>query len=525
MPRTLGLPLTAAATAAAVALPLALFGPPGGDEPAHLYRTELVRDGVLVWDGLWFGGHYPLASYSLLYYFVAALLGNVPLTVIAIVLAGALFASLCEHEWGTEARWPALAFAVVACGPLFTGTYPYALGIAALLACLRALQLGRPWLAGASAVLTVGFSPLAFLFLCLALLAIAAVHRPLERRTVLVVGGAVGIAGAVQSLALALFPHDATYPFFRGFELAAVLAAGGVGAALAWRSARGRLLAAFFLLWGLTALLAFLIPTPVGENVTRLRGLLLPLFVLVGALVAFRPRWLVWPALVGAVAYTLVPYVGAALYRGDGRPAEREFWEPALAFLHGRAAPGERVEVVPTGDHWEAYWLPREGFPLARGWYRQLDYAESPLFYREPLRPETYRAWLRKMGVRYVLLPKTQLGRAGEEREGELLESGRSGLRVRASSANWRIWELPAVGSILRGGAVTRYDHTHVEGRVPYPGSFDLALRFTPYWRVREGDVCLRESADGMTELRSRSGGPFRLEIDLFARGSATCGR
>jgi hypothetical protein len=28
-----------------------------------------------------------------------------------------------------------------------------------------------------------------------------------------------------------------------------------------------------------------------------------------------------------------------------------------------------------------------------------------------------------------------------------------------------------------------------------------------------------------MTELRARSEGPFRLEIDLLARGSATCGR
>jgi hypothetical protein len=525
MPRTLGLPLGAAGLAAVVAVPLALFGPPGGDEPAHLYRSELVREGVLVWDGFWFGGHYPLASYSLLYYFPAALVGNVLLTIAAIVVGATLFASVCEHEWGGEARWPALAFAVAASGPLFTGTYPYALGIAALLASLRALQLGRPWLAGVGALLTVGFSPLAFLFLCLALLAVAAVRRPLARRSALVVGGAVGIAGAVQALALALFAHDATYPFFRGFELAAVLVAGAVGAALAWSTRRAPVLGAFFLFWALTALLAFLIPTPVGENVTRLRGFLLPLFVLAAALAHFRPRWLVWPALVGALAYTLVPYVGAALYRGDGRPAQREFWEPALAFLRSHAAPGERVEVVPTGDHWEAYWLPHEGFPLARGWYRQLDYAENRLFYREPLRAPEYREWLRRMGVRYVLLPHTQLGRAGEEREADLLESGRSGLRMVAAAPDWTIWELSGASSVLPEGTVTHYGPTRIEGRLPVAGSFDLAVRFTPYWRVREGVVCLRESPDGMTELRARAAGRFRLEIDLLARGSATCAR
>jgi hypothetical protein len=523
MPGTLGLPGVAAALAAAVALPLAFLGPPGGDEPAHLYRTDLVRDGVLVWDGFWFGGHYPLASYSLLYYFAAAVFGNVPFAVVAIVVSAALFAAVCEHEWGATARWPALAFAVAASGPLFTGTYPYALGLAALLACLRAAQLGRLLLAALAAVLTLGFSPLAFLFLTLALLAVAAVRRPIERRAVLVLAPALAVAGGAQALALALFPHDATYPFFRPLELGAVLAAGVIGAVLASRSEGARVLAAFFVLWTVAALLAYLIPTPVGENVTRLRGILVPLMLLAAVLARFRPVWLVAPALVGALAYTLVPYVGAALHRGDGRPAERGFWEPALTFLRAHASPGERVEVVPTGDHWEAYWLPHEGFALARGWYRQLDYAENGLFYEGPLRADDYRAWLRRMGVRYVLLPDTQLGRAGEQREAELLRSGGSRLREVTSTGGWRIWEVPNAGTILPGGAVTRYGHDELSGRLPRAGTYRLAVRFTPYWRVSEGSVCLVESADGMTELRAQARGPFRLEISLLARGSATC--
>ncbi len=68
--------------------------------------------------------------------------------------------------------------------------------------------------------------------------------------------------------------------------------------------------------------------------------------------------------------------------------------------------------------------MPRAGFPLARGWYRQLDIAQNPLFYEEPLEPSAYRAWLDSLGVRWVLLPNTQLGRIGEEREAELLRSG-----------------------------------------------------------------------------------------------------
>ena len=110
--------------------------------------------------------------------------------------------------------------------------------------------------------------------------------------------------------------------------------------------------------------------------------------------------------------------MGGALHRGDTRSAEAAFWEPATDFLAERWSPDYRVEVVPTGDHWEAYRLPLAGFPLARGWYRQLDIAQNPLFYEEPLEPEAYRAWLDDMGVRWVLLPHTQLGRVGRGARG-----------------------------------------------------------------------------------------------------------
>jgi uncharacterized membrane protein len=56
--------LRAALLALAAALAIVLLAPPGGDSAAHLYRTMLVRDGVAVWDNLWYGGQYPLASYS-----------------------------------------------------------------------------------------------------------------------------------------------------------------------------------------------------------------------------------------------------------------------------------------------------------------------------------------------------------------------------------------------------------------------------------------------------------------------------
>src|SRR5215211_3014900 len=102
---------------------LVTLAPPGGDSAAHIYRTFLVREGVFSWDNLWFAGHYPFVSYSVLYYLPAAVLGNVPLVTVAVVVSAALFAAIAYDEWGATARWPVRAFAVATTLPLFTGTY------------------------------------------------------------------------------------------------------------------------------------------------------------------------------------------------------------------------------------------------------------------------------------------------------------------------------------------------------------------------------------------------------------------
>ena len=128
-----------------------LAGPTGGDVPAHLYRTLLVHENVYLWDNLWFAGQYPLVSYSLLYYPVAAAIGNLTLVVASVVAppscsSGSARASGAPPRCGRRARSPCSRR-----GRLFTGTYSYAAGFAMLLATIAALQSGRIWLASAAA--------------------------------------------------------------------------------------------------------------------------------------------------------------------------------------------------------------------------------------------------------------------------------------------------------------------------------------------------------------------------------------
>jgi hypothetical protein len=506
--------LRAMALAAVPAALLLLLTPTGGDAAAHLYRTLLVQEGVYVWDNLWFAGQYPLASYSLLYYLPAAVVGNVPLVFCAVLASAALFSSISIREWGDAALWPARAFSVLAAGPLFTGTYSYELGMAAMLAALRALQAGHAWLGVVFAALTLGFSPLAFIFLCLVLLAVVVARRRVNV-SLLAVGGGLTVLVAAQAGSLWLFPSEGEYPF-RGLELATVLTVSGLGAFLALRARAGNILTALFFLWGLLSLIVFLVPEPIGENFTRLRSFVFPVMLLTALLARFRPRVLAVAALAAALAYNVVPYAKAIPER-TSRPADEAYWAPALSFLRANVGPDFRVEVVPTYDHWEAYWLPRAGFALARGWYRQLDIAQNPVLYKKPLSARAYRAWLKRMGVKYVLLPETRLGKKGADWEAQLLRSGRVGLPEVFRTADWKIFEVPAAVQILTGPGAAWLDafgHERIAGRTATPGRYKLRVRYMPYWEVRRGAVCLERSADGMTLLHARRPGPFTLALD-----------
>jgi hypothetical protein len=508
----------AGAATAIVAGVLVAVGPAPGDAAAHLYRTLLVQHGALVWDNLWYAGNYPLASYSLLYYLPAAIVGNLPLVFAAAVASAVLFTSIAMREWGEAALWPCRVFGVLAAAPLFTGLYAYSLGFAAMLGALRALQTRRTVVALLLAALTVGFSPLAFAFLVLIVVAVFVARRRISRRTFVIGGGLVAFAG-VQLGALLLFPSgNGIYPFHWA-DFLSVLAVCVLGFLVARSGQLAAPIRAFYALWGLGSILVFIVPSPLGDNWTRLGAFAFPLMLLTAGLARFRPRRLVVLALAVAFAYNIAPYLLLIPYRLDNRPATVRFWQPAIAFLQQHSQAGFRVEVVPTAAHWESYWIPKAGFPLARGWYRQTDEADNPVLYRKHLAAAAYRTWLRSAAVEYVLLASTPLDWDGGPQEARVLRT--SGLQVVFRAKNWTIYRLAHPTPLLTGPAratVTAVGHTRIIGVVAAPGRYLLRAHYSPYWKL-QGAGCVREAPGSMVWLEMRKGGPFSLSVPDSADG------
>jgi hypothetical protein len=495
--------LVGAAVTAIIGALVVAVGPAPGDAAVHLYRTFLVRHGIFVWDNLSYSGWYPLTSYSLLYYLPTEVVGNLPLVFAAAVASTVLFSSIAMREWGSAALWPARVFGVLAAAPMFTGLFAYSLGFTAMLGTLKLLQLRRHRLAIIPAVLTVGFSPLAFVFLCLIVVSYVAVRRGISRRRVWFAAG-LALAAGVEGAALILFrTSQGVYPF-HWIDFLGVMIVSALGVLVARHARAAAPLTAFFALWGLGSVLFYVVPSPLGDNWTRLGAFVFPLMLLTASLAGFRPRRLIVLALACAFTYNLVPYLLLIPSRLDNETQQASYWAPAIHYLRTNDQPGFRVEVVPTAEHWEADWIPKAGIPLVRGWYRQTDEVDNPILYSKALDPRTYVEWLRQNAVRYVLLARTApLDWDGGPREAAIVRSRATGLQLVFRSKNWLIYELPHATPLLTGPrhpVVTAFGHTVTSGRVFGPGRYLLRVHYNPYWHL-QGAGCVAQGPDRMTVL------------------------
>ena len=142
-------------------------------------------------------------------------------------------------------------------------------------------------------------------------------------------------------------------------------------------------------------------------------------------------------------------------------------------------APGERlmstVEVVDPATHGADVYVAAR-YPLARGWERQVDLADNPLFYRRTLEAGDYRTWLDSLAVDWVALPAAHLD-FGSLTEGRLVASGLTYLRLTWQDADWRLYRVLHPRPIV-GGTGSRRHHRparHLLHRFPGGDGSDRA--------------------------------------------------
>jgi hypothetical protein len=202
--------------------------------------------------------------------------------------------------------------------------------------------------------------------------------------------------------------------------------------------------------------------------------------------------------------------------------SQQVYFTPLLTFLQGHDTPAGRVEIVPTRLHWEvAYAAPT--VPLARGWERQLDTADNPLFYAgDALAAPAYRAWLLDNGVRYVALPDVPLDYAGIA-EGRLLSRGVAGLAPAWHDAHWRVFEVVGSEGIVSGPArLQLLDGGEVALDASGPGRVVLRVRYSRNWRVVAGRACVAQGPGSWTSLQVSRPGPVVLALRLVGSGQTT---
>jgi hypothetical protein len=520
----LGPPLVAAALAGISVL----VGWHGKDLAAQTYRVHEVRaHGLLLWDIYWYGGNYPL-SYSVLMPVIAAFIGLTATGIAFAALAAWAFDRLVTGWWG---RRPAGSWYFAASTVLLVaiGQLPYLTGEAFALAAVLALRRRRRALAGVLVAACALCSGVAATFLVLALVAWALHQRAQRWWLVAMAGVPIVLLGAI----FLIFPGTGSFPYGWGG------AAWSLGLCVAAFTPLFRSLPVVRTAAALYAVLvvgALVIPSPMGGNANRLgEGVGTALLICV-AWDRIRETWrdrrlqlsprrnlavLGAVTSLGFVVWAWAP--GTGVVSASSSPANQaSFYQPLLSQLASRSTEPVRIEVPPTVNLWEsAYLAPHVS--LARGWERQLDIANNPIFYdKDALTPSSYRAWLLDNGISFVALPHAPLDYAAKG-EAALLDSDRvPGLQFLWASPDWTLWQVVGSPGLVSGPAVLdKLQGDQVVVNVQRPGALTLRVRYTPYWSVADNDGCVRETPAHWTQIDANRPGPLQLTTSLL--NNSTC--
>jgi hypothetical protein len=477
-----------------------LAAPMGRDFSAQLAHAQLAEQH---WPELldlrWYGGFDPL-GYSVLSPPVMALLGVRLTTALGYLLSVVLFAALLKHTAVARPIAGAIAAAICLTGNLVVTRTTFALGLAVALGAVLALVSGRRRTASVLAVLAALTSPVDGLFLGVAGGALFLSGR---RRD----GVILGVSGLVPTIAVALAFGNGGYQTFAAKQALMGFLACLAVAGLCWRRPVvrwGALLSA-----GLVAG-AYLIPTPVGTTATRLPELFAaPIIVAVAAV----PLGAVIAA--AAAVVLLLPPVSITEVQERGDPAlSSEFYAPLLDQLRARKVVGP-IEVVPTRRRGEAAAV-APVVPIARGWSRQVDTGNSPIFYNKTLNADTYRDWLDDNAVSYVAISEGPYDWASAD-EATLVRHGLPYLQAVWSNPTWTLYAVTNPEQVISApGQVVARDADSLTVSLPKPGEYLIRVHWSRYLSASNG--CVRPTPSRWSTVVVEQPGTVKIQGSLVPR-------
>ncbi|WP_442480932.1 hypothetical protein [Streptomyces kroppenstedtii] len=477
----------------------------GGDLAAQEAWADFAsRHGGSAYTLFWYGGMHT-ANYSLISPYLMAAFGVRTVTVAAGLLAAWLAAVLIVRTGIRRPLGPVLLASLALWCNVASGRTTFALGVAlGLAACVLLTRERRIPLAVAYAALATMASPVAGLFLVVAGAGHALVRD--RARAAALIAPPVVVVGATALL----FP-------FTGEQLmpaARIWPPVLIGLVVLTLAPRGwRVLRWGAVVYAAGTVLTYLVPSPVGTNVERLAELFAPA-ALLAALLAVprsgtahaRRRVALTMALVFSVGWVGKKTVDD-LAVSTVVPAWAHDTTGVVEALDRLGADRTRVEVVPARNHREATALAPH-VNLARGWNRQLDMERGRLFYDGTFSERTYRAWLDRWAVGFVVLPSGKPDGFAED-EARLVRNGTPWLEPVWRDPNWRVYRVRgAVPLVSAPASVVRADSAAVVVRVPRPGPVTVRVAFSP-WLYAEGG-CLEKEGE-FTRLTVTEPGEYRI--------------
>ncbi|MEU6355278.1 hypothetical protein ABZ896_39220 [Streptomyces sp. NPDC047072] len=486
----------------------------GGDLAAQeTWARFAAEHGGSAYGLFWFGGAHTM-NYSVLSPYLMGMFGVRTVGLAAGLASGWLVAVLIERSGVRRPLPPALLAAFGLWVDVAAGRVTFALGVAfALAGCVLLTGRRRAVLAAGYAMLATMASPVAGLFLVTAGAAYALL-RDWPRATAFIVPPAV-----VVGLTTVFFPFHGQEPMAPG----RIWWPAGLGVIVAvcaprrWRAVR--LGAAVY---ALGVLLCYVVPSPIGTNVERLALLFAPAILLAAALETPRRVRLRRGALVLALAASLF-WLGsgtpASFVRGStGTPVWATHTRGVVQALDRLGADRGRVEVVPAHDHRDAAVL-SPYVNMARGWNTQLDRERGALFYDGTFSERTYRAWLDRWAVGFVVVPATEPDRYGEA-EARLLHEGPGWLEPVWKDAYWRLYRVrDAVPLASAPATVVRTSPAELDLHIPRTGSVLVRVAYSP-WLHADGACVSREGE--FTRVTVDGPGVYRLGSDYRTAASGT---